>query len=154
MQNYFVNLLKRKEEEIGKIKNAVGGMQNTSRMNQIADRTTSEVNSLRTVPELDPKSPDFIDGLEGQIASLYHTLDFDPESETYRGQYSIAEIGKLLVNTARQARKAGVQRGQTIIKDKTGGKIRTGGTSKGAVDREEMSAGASIASGIASMFKK
>lgn len=154
LQDSFSQEIANRDKEIKTLKDQIGGIQDNGRLRSIAESAESDVSSLKSIPELTPNNPDFIEGLEGQIASLYHRLDFDEDTQQYRGQYSIKEIGKSLIETARAAKKAGVKRGQTIVRDKTGGQIRTSPGSKDAPDRETMTAGASIAAGIADMFKK
>lgn len=153
LQETFTQTMSEKDRKIEDLQKQVTGVLDNSRLSQMADTAASDVASLRALPELNPKSPDFIEGLEGQISDLYHRLDFDETTGTYRGQFSIKELGNQLINTARAARKAGIQRGQTIVKDKTGGRVRTSPNAGKVVDTSEMSPGASIASGIAKMFK-
>lgn len=154
LQETFTQTMSEKDKKIEALEKQVGGIQNSGRMREIADNTGSEVKSLQAEPELNPKSPLFIEGLESQIASLYQKLDFDEESGAYRGRYSIKEIGDQFLTAARAARKAGRLDGQTIIKDKTAGRVRTGTKVEDTTPDKELTAGASIAQGIAKMFPR
>lgn len=153
LQESFSQIQSDKDKKIETLQKQVDGVLTTGRMTRIADSTTSDVKSLRTEPELNPSSPDFIPGLERQIALSYKQLDFDKESGTFKGQFSMKEIGEQFIAIAREARKAGVKKGQTIIRDKTGSKVRTSQGVRDTVDTDNMSPAASISQGIAKMFK-
>lgn len=154
LQDTFTQTMSAKDKEIEDLKKQVGGIKSTGRLQQIADTTASDISSLRALPELNPKNPAFIEGLEDEIGRLYHRLDFDIETGEYRGEYSIREIGESMIATARKARKAGVQQGQTIVKDKSGGRVRTNtAVDRQAGDEDNLPPGQSIAQGIAQMFK-
>lgn len=140
------------QEKIAQLEQAVSGLTQQSRSSAIAEKLSSEITGLQTEKELDPKSPDFIEGLENEIVSLYHKLDFDQTTGTYRGQYSIADIGKTIVEIARKARAKGSLQAQTVIKNKSEGRVRTG-TKVEEVDDNKLSPGDSIAKGVARMFR-
>lgn len=153
LQEGFTQQISERDKQIQTLAQQVVGVLDSGRMRQVAESAESDVTSLRALPELNPKSPDFIEGLEVQIANLYHSLDFDQQTGQYRGNYSIKELGQQFVQTARQARKAGVQKGQTIIQDRSAGTVRTSPKGTAKASRDSMSPGASIAQGIAEMFK-
>lgn len=154
LQEQFTSEIQKRDEEIKGLKGQLGGMSERGRILQIADSLEGDVKALSAEPELNPNSPEFIPGLEDEIGALYHKLDFDEASGMYRGNYSMREIGESIIKTARTAKKAGSQRAQTIVKDKTGGRIRTGtqGNNQGA-NRDELPPAQSIAQGISRMFK-
>lgn len=154
LQEQFTTEIQKRDEEIKGLKGQLGGMSERGRILQIADSLEGDVKALSAEPELNPNSPEFIPGLEDEIGALYHKLDFDEASGMYRGNYSMREIGQSIIKTARTAKKAGSQRAQTIVKDKTGGRIRTGtqGNNQGA-SRDELPPAQSIAQGISRMFK-
>lgn len=154
LQEQFTSEIAKRDEEIKALKGNLGNMSERGRILQIADTLEGDVKALSTNnPELNPNSPEFIPGLEDEIGALYHKLDFDEASGMYRGNYSLREIGESIIKTARTAKKAGSQRAQTIVKDKTGGRIRTGGTDgKQTVSRDELPPAQSIAQGISKMF--
>lgn len=154
LQEQFTSEISKRDDEIKALKGQLGGLSERGRILQIADSLEGDVKTLSSNPELNPNSPEFIPGLEDEIGALYHRLDFDEASGMYRGNYSLREIGESIIKTARAAKKAGSQRAQTIVKDKTGGKIRTGGQSNNsAPSRDELPPAQSIAQGIAKMFK-
>lgn len=154
LQEQFTTEIAKRDEEIKKLTGQLGGISERGRILQIADTMEGDVKALSAEPELNPNSPEFIPGLEDEIGAFYHKLDFDEASGMYRGNYSLREIGESMIKTARAAKKAGSQRAQTIVQDKTGGRIRTGnqGGDKG-VSRDELPPAQSIAQGIAKMFK-
>jgi len=154
LQEQFTTEISKRDEEIKKLTGQLGGISERGRILQIADSLETDVKTLSAEPELNPNSPEFIPGLEDEIGALYHRLDFDEASGMYRGNYSMREIGESIIKTARTAKKAGSQRAQTIVKDKTGGRIRTGtqGNNQGA-SRDELPPAQSIAQGISKMFK-
>lgn len=153
LQEQFTSEISKRDTEIKELKGQLGGISESGRITRIAESLEGDVKSLSLEPELNPTSPEFIPGLEDQIGAMYHKFDFDEASGMYRGKYSLREIGQSIIETARNAKKAGSQRAQTIIKDKTSGKIRTGtqGNDKGA-NRDDLAPADSIAKGIAKMF--
>lgn len=153
LQEQFQSEISKRDGEIEGLKKQLGGMSERDSLVQIADTMESDVKALRENPELDPNSPDYIEGLEEKIGGMFRGLDFDRETGSYRGQHSIRQIGETMIAAARIARKSGVQRGQTIVKDKTKGQVRTTSTADGQVDTSKVSPGQSIAQGVAKMFK-
>lgn len=154
LQESFQSEIAKRDEEIKGLKSQLGGMSERGRILHVADNLESDMKALSAEPELTPGNPEFIPGLEDRIGAFYHKLDFDEASGMYRGNYSMREIGQEMIENARAAKKAGSQRAQTIVRDKTGGKIRTGGTDgKQTVSRDELPPAQSIAQGIAKMFK-
>jgi hypothetical protein len=152
LQEQFESEISKRDGKIEELTRQLGGIQEGGRITQIADNLEKDASTLRSVPELNPKSPDFIEGLEEEIGALYHKLDFDEKTGMYRGNYSLKELGEDIIATARKARKAGSKQAQTIVKDKTGGRIRTGGSTKKGVNTDNLPPGQSIAQGIAKMF--
>ena len=134
------------------LSNAVSLLTRSATQDKVASNIEREVIGLQGIKELDPKSPEFIDGLEEEIVSLYHRLDFDENTGTYRGQYSIAEIGKSIVEAAKKARQAGSQKAQTIIKRKAEGRVTTSSKVEEETDDEKLSPEDSIAKGISRIF--
>lgn len=152
LQKSFVEKTKSYEEKIMQLSNAVSLLTRSATQDKVASNIEREVIGLQGIKELDPKSPEFIDGLEEEIVSLYHRLDFDENTGTYRGQYSIAEIGKSIVEAAKKARQAGSQKAQTIIKRKAEGRVTTSSKVEEETDDEKLSPEDSIAKGISQIF--
>jgi hypothetical protein len=153
LQEGFSKQLSEKDAKIEKLNKQVAGVLEGGRLGQIADQTESDVRFLRSVPELNPKSPDFIEGLEGKISRQYRKLDFDEKTGQFKGQYSIKEIAEDILDVARDARKSGSKRAQTIVKDKTGGIVKTSPAVDDKADRDTLPPAQSIAAGVAKMFK-
>lgn len=154
LKEQFASEIAKRDEELKTLKGQLGGLSERGRYLRVADTMEGDVHTLRALPELTPGDPEFVPGLEDKIGALYHKLDFDEASGMYRGNYSMREIGLEFIEAARAAKKAGSQKAQTIVKDKTGGRIRTGGTNgKPTVSRDELPPAQSIAQGISRMFK-
>ncbi len=153
LQEGFSVKSKQYEEQIKTLATALTGLLETGRNEQFISKLSSNISDLKQEKELDPKSPEYIEGLESDIVSLYHKLDFDSNTGVYRGQYSIAEIGKQIIEAARKARVKGSQQAQTVIKQKTEGRVRTSQAVKEDAGEDSLSAGDSIAKGISRVFK-
>jgi len=153
LQNGFSEKSKTYEEKIQELTKVVGGLLQGSRNSQIATKTESDVNSLRGIPELDSKSPDFIPGLEEKITQEYLRRDFDETTRQFKGEHSIADIGNYIIDVARTAKKAGSQEAQTIVKDKSEGRVKTSPKANGDTSSDNLAPGDSIAKGIAKMFR-
>ena len=141
------------EKKIDELNSTISGLLQNGRNIQVANKMSDDVSTLRSEKELDPKSPEFIEGLESDIASLYHQLDFDQTTGTYKGQYSIAEIGKQIISAARKARAKGSLQAQTVVKKKTEGRVRTSQVVSDDQGDETLAPGDSIAKGVAKMFR-
>lgn len=152
LQKSFVDKTKAYEDKIMQLSNAVSLLTRSATQDKVASNIEREVVGLQGIKELDPKSPEFIDGLESEIVSLYHRLDFDENTGTYRGQYSIADIGKSIVEAARKARQIGSQKAQTNIRRKAEGRVTTSTKVEDEVDDSKLSPADSIAKGISQVF--
>lgn len=141
------------EKKIEELNNTISGLLQNGRNIQVANKMSDDVLILRSEKELDPKSPEFIEGLESDIASLYHRLDFDESTGSYKGQYSIADIGKQIISAARKARAKGSLQAQTVVKKKTEGRVRTSQVVSDDQGDETLAPGDSIAKGVAKMFR-
>jgi len=154
IQEQFTSTIAERDAKIENLTKQVTGIQQGGQIQRVADTLQSDVVSLRSLPELNPKNPDFVPGLEDRIGAYYHRLDFDEASGMYRGNYSLKEVAQEFLETARLSGQASSKRAQTIVKDKTGGTIRTTPAKTGSADTSQMSAGQSIAQGIAKMFPR
>lgn len=153
IQEQFTTQISQRDAKIEELTKQIGGIQQGGRVRQVADNLASDVTNLRSLPELDPKSSDFVEGLEEEIGNLYHRLDFDERAGMYRGNYSLQEIGESVIGAARKARKVGSQNAQTIVKDRNGGRVRTTQGGANQDNSNNVSPEKSIAAGIAKMFK-
>lgn len=152
LQDGFEQKIQSVSEENKQLKQAVSSLLFNDRASQVARTMETDITSLRSEPELNPRSPDFIEGLEEEIASMYHQLDFDESIGGYRGKQSLADIGKRIISTARKARQKGSIQAQTIVKDKSEGRVRTSQKSTNSVNTDNLPAADSIAAGIAKTF--
>jgi hypothetical protein len=152
LQSSFEQKVQTYETQIKQLNTAVQSLLQGGNAERIASKTESDVNGLRSQPELDPKSSDFIDGLESDIAQEYHRLDFDEKTQMYRGNHSIKEIGDRLISIARKARAKGSLQAQTIVKDKSEGKVVTTPKVSDEGDAEKADPASSIAQGINKLF--
>lgn len=153
LQEDFSKKLSNRDALIDKLTKQVTGVMEGGRLERIADATAGDVTFLKSVPELNPKSPDFVPGLEGRISRQYRKLDFDEKTREFRGQYSLREIAEDMLDVVRDAKKAGSSRAQTIVRDKTGGRVRTSPAVDTEEDSDKLPPSESIAQGIRKMFK-
>ena len=140
------------ETKIQQLEEAVGGLSQNGHRQQVAATMAADVEELRKASELNPKSPDYIEGLEEDIANLYHQLDYDEKTGSYKGQYSLTDVGNRILGAARKARKQGSLTAQTVIKDRQAGQVRTSPKVTTEQDTEKMAPGDSIAAGISKLF--
>ncbi len=152
LQSSFEQKVQTYETQIKQLNTAVASLLQGGNAERLASKTESDVNGLRSQPELDPKSPEFIDGLESDIAQEYHKLDFDEKTQSYRGNYSIKDIGDRLISVARKARAKGSLQAQTIVKDKSEGKVVTTPKVTDEGTEEKADPASSIAQGINKLF--
>lgn len=153
------NISKGFNEQLSLAKQEIAGLtktvQNLSQGGQaqaLYTKSAEDVAALAKEPELDPTSPDFIKGLESDIALEYHRLDFDEKTGRYLGKQSMKDIGDRLIAVARRSRQKGSQDAQTIVKDKSRGKVTTSATANDKTGNGEKSDPASsIAEGISKM---
>lgn len=142
---------KSQEEQIKQLGTVVSTLVDGNRETQLATTMEKDVSSLRNVPELKPGEPDFIDGLESKIAAKYVQLDFDERTGRFRGQTTLKAVADDFIEAIRLGRTSGSQRAQTIVKDKTEGRVRTSAPVKDEQDTSAMNPGDSIAAGIAKL---
>lgn len=153
IQKTFGEKVKGYETKIQQLETAVSSLLQGGQAQHLATKMSEEVGSLRAEPELDPNSSDFIEGLEQDIAEEYHKLDFDTKTGRYRGNYSLKDVGDRMISVARKASKKGSTRAQTIVKDKTEGKVTTSPKVTDAGGEEDSNPSNSIAAGISKLFR-
>ncbi len=153
LQKTFIEREKARDAKIEELTKQLGGIADGGKRVAIANNITQGVSSLSKEPELDPKSPDFIPGLDEEIASRFNQLDYDPVSKVFKGQHSIENVGQEILKAVRLGRKSGSLKAQTIVKDKSQGKIKDNVKANDVVDTDKMKPGESIAQGIAKMMK-
>lgn len=148
LQEGFEQKSKAYEEQIKQLGTVVSTLVDTGREAQLATTMEKDVSILRNVPELNSKSPEFIDGLETKIAQKYLQLDFDEQTGRFRGQTTLKQVADDFIEAIRLGRKSGSQTAQTIVKDKTEGRVRTSPSVDETQDTSKMKPGDSIAAGI------
>lgn len=139
------------EGQVKQLSTAVNSLLQGGRVQQIASSMKQEITTLQSEPELDSKNPDFIEGFETDIADMYHKLDFDEKTGRYKGDYSIADIGNRMISAARKARKVGSEKAQTVVKDKSAGKVVISPKVTEETNADKLDAGDSIALGISKL---
>jgi len=137
-------------KELKDLQTALVGLASERRVERVASFLESDTSTIREkYPELNPKSPEYNPELEGDIAALYHELDFDPQTGGYKGQYSLAKVTERVMSAASKASAKASQKAQTTIQDKARGKTVTSDKgSDGSVDESKQSPEATIASRI------
>jgi hypothetical protein len=153
LQKSFVEQRKLDKQEIDGLKQTVTGLLQGGKQQAVHATLKDEISDLQKLPELTKGSPEFIEGLEEDIADEYHRLDFDEKTGAYRGQHSLAAIGKKFIEVAQKARKQGSIKAQTVVKDKSQGAVKTSPTTEEETDTSKLAPGDSIALGISKMFK-
>lgn len=155
LQKSFVESKKSYEAKIQELESQVTNLVEGGKTQTIATTMEKDVASLRQEPELDPSNSEFVDGLEQKIAEQYHKLDFDEKTGRYRGNYSIADIGKQFLEAVRMGKTKGSIKAQTIVKDKSEGKIVTSPkVTDNSTDEDSLTPGSSIAQGVSKLFQR
>lgn len=148
LQSGFDQKSKAYEDNIKQLASTVSALVEGGREAQIATGMEQDASSLRSVPELKAGDPEFIDGLESKIVEKYIQSDFDPQTGRFRGQTTLKRVGDEFIEAIRLGRKSGSQKAQTIVRDKTEGRVRTSTPVKDEQDTSTMKPGDSIAAGI------
>lgn len=140
------------ETKIAELEGTVKSLQGNGKAQQLYTRMSEDVAELAKQPELDPKSPDYIPGLEEKIADRYKTLDFDEKSQTFRGNHSIGEVAHDFLDVVRMGKTRGSEQTQTVVKNKSEGAVRTSTKVKDVKGDDELKPGDSIAKGVSRLF--
>ena len=116
----------------------------------IGKRLVSEIDAIQSKYQfLDPKSPDFDEVLEKEIADQYEEIDKDPRTGRYLGKVSIAAIAERAIRIRKLGEATGSKQAQTTVLDKRQGAVKTGGGASVSSDESKMSAAQLIASRMA-----
>lgn len=148
LQKSFDEKSRSYEEQIKELKTVADRLVDGSRDTQITSAMEKDVVSLKSVPELKRGDPDFVEGLEAKIVERYYQQDFDEQTGKFRGNTSLKRVADDIIEAIKLGRQAGAQKAQTIVKDKTEGRVRTSAPAKTEQSTDNMSAGGSIAAGI------
>lgn len=151
LQTNFSSKVSNYEKTIQELQAEIRGIAETRKIEKVATNLSSDVSAIREkYPELDPKNPSYDPELEKEIGELYHELDFDASVGVYKGQISIAKLADKIMSAAGKARRKGSEDAQTIIKERSAGKIVTSGK---AVQKEAPESGDAVST-IASRIQR
>jgi hypothetical protein len=141
LQTQFSGKLTEAQKVIETLQSKVSEFESTGRIQQVANGMKEDIMTVREkYPVLNPKNPDYKEfgqELEKRIGSFYHQLDFDPQSNSYRGGVSLAGITDFVMGFVDQAKKEGNTEAQTKVIVKKAGKVVT--SSKKTTDEGETS---------------
>lgn len=139
--------IKELKAENSRLREGYQGINSSRKLETIANNMDRDITTVREkYPELNPKSPDFDKELEQSIGELYNELDFDPATQTFRGQVSLAKIADRVMKAAKRAGQRGSRKAQTDVKVKQAGKVTSGqGKSKSSGDTQGLTIAQKIA---------
>lgn len=104
-----------------------------------------------TYPELRKGDPSYNEKLEEQVSALYHELNYDPSLNGYTNRYPLEKVAERVMGTYNLTKQSASQEAQTIVKQKSMGKVVTSGKSnKGEPDYGDLT----IAQRIALQYKR
>lgn len=103
---------------------------NTLRARNQASFIESSVNSGVTLvqgkyPELNSKNPSYNPGLEEQVTRLYHELNYDQRTDNYTNAYPLERVAEHIMSAFNLTKKAASEEAQTVVRDKSAGKVVT-----------------------------
>lgn len=139
------------KKEIEGLKQTVQSLLHSGKQQNIATNVAQEIRSLQSLPELTKGNSEYIEGLEEEIVKEFERQDGDGNG-FYKGEHSLSEIATRFIEIAKKAKKSGSLEAQTIVKDKSKGKIVTSSETKEEIDTDKLDPGDSIALGIAKAF--
>lgn len=153
MQTNFAQQVQGYQKQIEELQSQLGGYGTNQRLLQVATRMQNDTSTIREkYPELNPKSPEYDKALEEEIGSLFNEVDFDPQSNSYKGQVSLLQFTDRIMAAAGKARKKGSQQAQTDIKQKQAGKVVTSSKKTTGESKESDNPGTAIAQRISKMY--
>lgn len=157
LQKYAKHLESKTMKEIEALKRETQQKDQIAQVKETGTRIASEIESIQNkYPQLratnpdGTKNPDFDPELDREIGELYDYLDFDPQSQTYRGRVSFAKVAESFMRMAKRGEQSGSRKAQTIVQDRRMGRAQSGTVSKSSEpDESSMSASQLIASRMA-----
>ena len=103
------------------------GINSSRESERIANNMQRDISAVQDkYPVLNPKSPEFNKDLETSVGKLYHKLDFDPATKTFRGNVSVTDIADTVMESTKLAKKQGSREAQTDVTVKQAGKVNSG----------------------------
>jgi hypothetical protein len=156
LRAFAKNLKTKVESELAGVKNTTMTMAQQRQYEGTANRISNDITGVQSkYPQLREKNadgspnPDFDPVLDKQLGELYEELDFDPKTKMFKGQVSFARLADRFMAGREQGEKAGSQKAQTRIVDRTRGRIPSGAPSGSSdVDESKMSSSEIISSRI------
>lgn len=150
MRSGLTGELQSLKDENKRLMEGMKGMDSSRQAEKVANTMQQDITTIRgKYPELDPKSSEYDKDLEKEIGLLYHDLDFDPQSKSYRGSVSMASLADRVMKAAGRAKKKGSEQAQTDVVTKQAGKVVTPGKSPSKGTTESKDPGTAIAQKIA-----
>lgn len=157
LRKYASHLESKTMKEIEALKRETQQKDQIAQVKETGTRIASEIESIQNkYPQLratnpdGTKNPDFDPELDREIGELYDYLDFDPQSQTYRGRVSFAKVAESFMRMAKRGEQSGSRKAQTIVQDRRLGRAQSGTVSKSSEpDESSMSASQLIASRMA-----
>lgn len=145
---------KQYESTINELRQQLTGLSQGTRADRVLNTLSRDIEAVRgKYPELNPKSPTYDAGLEREIGEFYYSLDFDPQTNSYRGEHSFADITDRMMRAAGKARQKGSQDAQTQVKTKKAGKVVTSKKPTSREGSEPSDPSSTIASRISKLYK-
>lgn len=134
------------QQEIASLKGQLGQMTSKQYQSEVHQSLSDGIKLVREkYPELregDQYNPD----LEREIHDLYHELNYDPQTDGYSNRFPLPMVAQRIMNAYNLTKKAASQEAQTLVKQKSLGKVVTSEKSgKEAQDVSEMSIAQRIA---------
>jgi hypothetical protein len=147
--NEFSSTITELREENKKLSEHLSGLSSESQIERVTNSISKDISTVREkYPELNPKSPNYDQGLEKEIGELYHELDYDQSMRGYRGNHSLANITDRIMRAAGRARNKGSQEAQTQVKVKQAGRVVTSGKKTDSSTKESTNPSTVIAQRI------
>ena len=103
------------------------GINSSRESERIVNNMQRDISAVQDkYPVLNPKSPEYNKNLEESVGKLYHKLDFDPATKTFRGNVSVVDIAETVMGATKLAKKQGSREAQTDVTVKQAGKVNSG----------------------------
>lgn len=130
----FLDQERRKDKvEIDNLKKTISGFMQTQGELAVGQRIRSQIEEARRkYPAINPvkadgsPNPDFDPELEKQIGEAFDELDYDPRTQSFRGQVDFLKLVDRFMTAAKRGESAGSRKAQTVIQDRRTGRVVTG----------------------------
>jgi len=153
-----VNDLRKQASAVEEQNRALQGQLGQMTTKQFADNVEKNISQgtklvQDTYPELRSGDPSYNEHLEKQVSALYHELNYDPQLEQqtggevrYTDRYPLHRVAKTIMDTYNLTKQSASQEAQTVVKQKSMGKVVTSGKpSQSEPDYSELSIAQRIA---------